>query len=332
MTGFTLDTHVAEQPEMIAALLEQPGIPALDPDRPVVFTGIGTSLHACRVAAAWVRQVTGGRVRPAALDAHDLALSELVRAEDQVVVVSHRGTKRYPNVVLARAREIGAATVAVTGQGTADVVADVVVRTCPQEKASTHTLSYTSALVVLGRIVAATYGAEVLAEALAGVPEAMRWTLDQKIPAHAVDALVSSSAAIVTGTGLDAITADEAALKIKEGTYRWVEGMHAEFALHGTPAVFSSDMTAILIEPSTEDGGRTDDLRGLLGKIGATVITAGESADLAFAPTHPLVRPLVSILPFQRLVSFTATRVGSNPDLTHLEAEPWNSAIRAVSL
>jgi glucosamine--fructose-6-phosphate aminotransferase (isomerizing) len=208
------------------------------------------------------------------------------------------------------------------------------VRTCHQEEASTHTVSYTASLTVLARIVAVTLGSDELADALCSVPDAMRATLVQDVPERAVKALTASVPAIVAGTGLDAITADEAALKIKEGTYRWAEGMHTEFALHGTPAVFSASTTAFLIKPSAEDGGRTADLRGLLTQLGAPVLMVDHSqdADLVFARTHPLVRPLVSVVPFQRLVSVAAVELGANPDLTHLEAEPWASAIRSVSL
>lgn len=330
MTGLAFDQHVAQQPDVVAALLDAE-LPALDPDRPVVFTGIGTSLHACRIAAAWTRIVTDGRVRPAAIDAHDLALGESVQPADQVVVVSHRGTKRYPNQVLAAARQVGASTVAITGVGDNAPAADVVVRTCPQEKASTHTVSYTAALTVLGRLVARTFDAAALAEALAEAPAAMRETLALPLPAEAVDAIVSAAPTVITGTGLDAITADEAALKLKEGTYRWAEGLHTEFALHGTPAVFSSSTAAFLLR-SAGDGGRTADLAGLLDRLGATALIVAEDGDVRFAPTHPLARPLVTVLPFQRLVSAAAARLGANPDLTHLEAEPWAGAIRAVQL
>lgn len=330
MTGFTFDQHVAEQPDVVASLLGTE-LPGLDPARPIVFTGIGTSLHACRIAAAWTRIVTDGRVRPAAIDAHDLALGESVQPADQVVVVSHRGTKRYPNQVLEQARLAGASTITITGVGDNAPVADAVVRTCPQEKASTHTASYTAALTVLGRLVAETFDATELSKALSEAPEAMRQTLALPLPADAVDAIVTASPTIVTGTGLDAITADEAALKLKEGTYRWAEGLHTEFALHGTPAVFSSSTAAFLIG-SPDDGDRTAELRSLLDALGATTITVSEDGDVRFAPVHPLARPLVTVLPFQRLVSAAATRLGANPDLTHLEAEPWAGAIRAVRL
>src|ERR1035441_10318825 len=88
--------------------------------------------------------LTGGAIRPAAIDAHDLALLEGVQPADQVVVVSHRGNKHRPNEVLAKARAVGALTI--TGEGPAVPEADVVLRTWPQEQARTHTVSYLTAL------------------------------------------------------------------------------------------------------------------------------------------------------------------------------------------
>jgi glucosamine--fructose-6-phosphate aminotransferase (isomerizing) len=338
LSSTEFDQHVAEQPAVVEGLLGLTGLPRLDPGRPIVLAGIGTSLHACRVAATWARRLSGGRVRPVALDAHDLALTESVTARDQVVVVSHRGTKRYPNEVLRQAREAGAVTVCVTGQGPAEPEADVVLRTSRQERASTHSVSYTASLTVLGQLVCALLGDEAkeLDDALRAAPEAMRRTLALELAPGAVDGLVDSAPhpVLIAGTGLDAITADEAALKIKEGTYRWTEGLHTEFALHGTPAVFASSTVAFLIRPAAPDGGRTDALAGYLRTLGAPVLVSGSqaNADLPFAEVPELARPLVSVLPFHRLVSVAAARLGASPDLTHLEAEPWASAAKQVQL
>ncbi len=305
-----------------------------------MFTGIGTSLHACRVAAAWTRLLSGGRVRAHAIDAHDLALGNQITSADQVVVVSHRGTKQRPNEVLRKAREVGAFSIAVTGEGPAQPDADVVLRTVPQEQASTHTVSYLGALTVLARLVHGLLGADgdPLAAALRDVPDALRRTLDMPLSDAAVDALTESTApGLIAGSDLDAITAQEAALKLKEGTYRWVEAMSSEFALHGTPAVFGPSTFAYLLKPVHDDWGRTRQLGGLLTALGARVIVAGEpgeGVDLPFAGLagRYLARPLVAIMPFQRLVSAAAAVLGASPDLTHLEAEPWTSAINAVEL
>lgn len=338
MSSVAFDEHVAAQAEAIRRLTIEPDSPVLDPRRPVVFTGIGTSLHACRVAAAWTRMLSGGHVRAHALDAHDLALGEGITALDQIVVVSHRGNKQRPADVLRQARAAGAHTVAVTGRG-AQPDADVVVHTVDQERASTHTISYTAALTVLARMVCGLLGADAAAlhAALQAVPDALARTLELPLSAVAVEALVRSAPApaFVAGSGLDGPTAAEAALKLKEGTYRWVEGLNTEFCLHGMPAAFTEQTVAYLLRPVHDDRGRTAALAALLGEIGATVLIAGEGDDdvaLPIAPIPLLGRPFVAIVPFQRLVSAAAAQLGTSPDLTHTEAEPWRSATKAVRL
>src|SRR5204863_4091471 len=65
---FIFDDQIASQPAAVQAVLDRPAPPRLDPSKPVIFAGLGTSLHAARVAAAWAGF-------PAqALDAHELAL------------------------------------------------------------------------------------------------------------------------------------------------------------------------------------------------------------------------------------------------------------------
>ncbi|SDP20311.1 glucosamine--fructose-6-phosphate aminotransferase (isomerizing) [Actinopolyspora xinjiangensis] len=338
MTSEAFDGYVAGQAEAVRRLSDEGDLAVLDARRPVVLTGIGTSLHACRIAAAWTRMLSGGRVRAHAVDAHDLALSEEITSQDQIVVVSHRGTKQRPNEVLARAAAAGARTVAISGEG-ALPEAETVIPTVPQEKASTHTISYLASLTVLARLIRGMLGtdAEPLRHALTTVPDALLRTLELPLNQAAVDALVENhpAPAFIAGTGLDQITAQEAALKLKEGTYRWVEGLHTEFALHGTPAVYSDRTTAYLLRPANEDGGRTEELAALLDRIGATVLFAGErgsDATLTFEPVPLHVRPFVTILPFQRLVSAAAAARGASPDLTHMEAEPWYTAMRELQL
>lgn len=340
MSSAAFDEHVASQAEAVRRLSTEGAVPRLDPARPVVFTGIGTSLHACKIAAAWTRTLSGGRVRAHALDAHDLALMERVTAADQVVVVSHRGTKQRPNEVLAMAADAGAYTCAVTGHGSHRPEADAVIRTVEQERASTHTVSYVGSLTVLARLVAGLLGAggEPLLAGLGRVPDAIERTLALPVAGEAADALVESAPApgLIAGSGLDGLTAEEAALKLKEGTYRWVEGLNTEFGLHGMPAVYSGRTVAYLLHPAHDDAGRTQDMARLLSRIGAMVFFAGSDsgADVAlpFAPVPVLVRPFVAIVPFHRLVSSVAARVGASPDLTHLEAEPWSSAVKDVRL
>ncbi len=331
---FALDDQIASQPQAIRTLLARIQVPTLDMNRPLIFTGIGTSLHACRVAALWVSELTSGQLRPAVIHAHDLALSAPLNARDQIVVVSHRGTKRFPGAVLTRARSGGAATVAIVGEGAPQPEADAVIRTCPDEKSGTHTVSYTTALTALGCLVAQLVGGEQGSElktALESVPAAIEQVLAQAAPD--AQKLEGREPMLITGVGLDAITAYEAALKFKEGTYQWAEGMETENALHGPPAALRAGMAALTITPAMDDAGRTQDLRTTFSDLDVISLTCGTTnEDLRFPSVHRLVRPLVSIVPFQRLTAELARLKHTNPDDIHRDVEPWKTAMGRVTL
>ena len=332
---FALDDQIASQPAAIRNLLQRIQVPTLDRSRPVIFTGIGTSLHACMIAAQWTTELSAGALRPTVVNAHDLALSAPIRAGDQVVVVSHRGNKRFPNEVLAKAQKVGATTIAISGEETNQIAADVVLRTCPGERSGTHTVSYVTALAALGRLVAALIGpdAEILTSALESVPAAITDTLAFPAPIQQAEVLSGHEPILVVGAGLDAVTAYEAALKIKEGTYQWAEGMSIEQALHGPPGAFRIGMGAITITPMEEDGGRTQTLRTVLKDLGVTTLTCGvQDEDLRFASVPRLVRPLVAIVPLQRVVAEMARIRKTNPDAIHRDVEPWNTAMARIAL
>ena len=332
---FALDDQIASQSEAVHNLLARVQVPTLDRQRPVIFTGIGTSLHACRVAAHWTTELSRGVLRPAVVSAHELTFSNLIQTGDQVVVVSHRGNKRFPGEVLTKAHSAGATTIAISGEETKQIPADVVIRTCPGERSGTHTVSYVTALAALGRLVARLIGpsGEVLTSALDRVPAAIADTLALSAPVAQAERLVGREPILVTGTGLDAVTGQEAALKIKEATYQWAEGMQIEQALHGPPAALRAGMGAVTITPAGDDGERTQTLRTVLKDLQVEALTCGnQNEDLRFAPVHPLVRPLVAIVPLQRMVAEMARIRGTNPDVIHRDVEPWNTAMGRIAL
>ncbi|MGZ2487177.1 glucosamine--fructose-6-phosphate aminotransferase (isomerizing) [Rhizobium pisi] len=336
MTQFAFDKQIASQAEAVKTALTTGEIPQLDPKRPVIFAGIGTSLHACKVAAYWATELSGGRIRPAVVETHDYALRGGLGAEDQIVVVSHRGTKRFPHHLFERAKQVGALTIAVAGHGAKNPGGDLVLRTCEDELASTHTVSYTTALAVLARLVAKLVGGEAGAKfeaALETVPDAIAETLAKPAPIDVLPRLINKEPIFLTGYGIDELSVMEAALKIKEGAYLWAESMSIELALHGTPAVFEPRNAAIITVPEEDDGGRTEAFLTMLRDLNIEALTLGAgNYDLSFAKVEYLVRPFVSIIPLQRLVAELARRRGSNPDTTRGDVEPYKSAIDRVRL
>ncbi|QYB00120.1 SIS domain-containing protein (plasmid) [Rhodococcus sp. USK10] len=336
---FNLDSQISTIPTVTAELLSSTVAPTLDGNRPIIFTGIGTSLHAARVAANWVTYLTDGKVRPHAVDAHDMATTLPLTADDQIVVISHRGTKIFPTATLERAAKAGASTIAVVGQTAPEQPADVTLRTCANETAGTFSVSYIASLVVLGKIAAQfDQGARSgFAQSLGELPAAAAQTINDSGAGAAAKILNQADPLLLVGFGSDLPTVQEAALKIKEGAWMWTEAMSPEFALHGTPASYHPEMAAVLVEPTstTVDGGRTQILSKALTDLGLFAVLScaeREDADLRFTSPSPLLRPVTSIIPLLQLTAELAALRGTNPDTMHGDREPWATVMTGLQL
>ena len=313
---FLYDEQIASQPQAVQEVLADPLPPGLlDPGRPLVFAGLGSSLHAARIAAWWVAELTGGRSRPAALDAHELHFRGPLQAGEQLVVVSHRGARGLTGRLLARAREAGVRTILVAARG-APSAADALVETCPPETAETHSVSFTTALVRLGQLatLVCSNGAH-LSAALREVPSLLGQALALPAPIEAAQKLLGRGPLVLGGFGLDALLAEEAALKLKEAACVWATGTSTELLLHGPVAALSGLMGAITFTPMGDDGGRTTALRSILGTLGVAELRCGPGEELPFPSGDELVRPLAGAIAVQRLAAELARLLGTNPDL-----------------
>jgi glucosamine--fructose-6-phosphate aminotransferase (isomerizing) len=287
---FVYDAQIESQPDAVEAVLRRPA-PRLDLSRPLLFCGQGTSFHAARVAAAWAGHPTH------AFESHDLALRLAVPAAAQVVAISHSGGG-FTSAVLSKARAAGATTFAVCGDAAA-VGADHIVRTCATERAQTHSVSYLTALAALGQMLRLDLGE---------APRLLRDALAAPAPLHDARRLAGKDPLLVTGFGIDAITASEAALKLKEATFQWAEALSVEQALHGPQAALRPGMGAVLFSPDRDDGGRTVRLRDLCARLGV------ETVEIGTPPCSDALRPFLSIVPAQRLAAEIARLTGGDPD------------------
>jgi glucosamine--fructose-6-phosphate aminotransferase (isomerizing) len=259
-----------------------------------------------------------------------------LRQQDQLVVISHRGTKIYPTASLARARDVGALTIAIVGEAAPDQAASCTLRTCANETAGTFTVSYLSSLAVLARLAGQFDRSDDhgFAGSVDALPDAVEETIGRGNPAAAAAAVADAETLLIIGFGMDLPTAEEAALKIKEGAWLWTEAMSPEFALHGTPASFHPGMAAAVIEPGQNDGGRTKLLCSVLASLGVrtSLVTERVGADLSFVSPHPLLRPVTGIVPLQRLTAELARVRGTDPDTMHGGRHPWESVMTGVRL
>jgi len=310
----------------------------------ITFVGIGTSLHAARVAESWMREFSSGR-----LWAHYEQSFEFVHhpiaftAKDAVVVITHTGTTTASVEALRMGRAAGALTVAITGEMSGEGVrgADFQIETCEQEVAFAYTKSYATALTVLAILVARIVQRRKLLangfspKEITQAPALMREALKLELQMRELAKKIASLARIeIFGTGVGWATAGEAALKIKEACYIAAEGFETEEILHGP---FSeTDSRAALIGLLT--GRKTDDrarqiLRaaGELKMLRAAIASPSANHDisaeqiLVVPETPEWLTAFVHLVPLQLLTYFLALESSLNPD-TGRQDQPAHAA------
>lgn len=376
---FHMYDAMCEQPDAFAAVAARTA-PAAEPvsarlarcDR-LYLVGIGTSYHAALTGEHLVRTYGGGMPVYAA-HAFDFALyGPPLGPRDAVITVTHRGTKRYTRDALIRAREAGCPTVVITGQGPDDrggsndnvagggSAGTDVFHTVPQERSSTHTVSYAGAVAVLS-VLAAQVGAARLGRpaSMTTLPAGGPPALDPAILRDAVPAAIRAALALepeiadrarglasspriwLVGGGPGAVAAIEGALKIKETSYATAEGMSAEAMLHGPFQSTEPEDLFLLIAQSGPAQRRVADVAAAAHEIGArpvlvddgtSAIPAGSLAARWSVP--PVPEPFTALtcaVPLQLFAYHLALARGTNPDSFRLDDPKFLKAFRRVAL
>jgi glutamine---fructose-6-phosphate transaminase (isomerizing) len=274
---------VAAQPEWLRGVDTRVGDRRLPPGR-VVLTGCGTSFHAAQ---------TGGY----AVQALEAVLSP--PDADVLVAVSHEGTTR---VTLEAARAFSGPVYLVTGtteSPLADLAAEVVVVTPEVEESMCHTASYTCAVAGL---------AALRGEDVTWLPVAVERALAEPEPPSSHDRF------LIAGAGRDWPTAQEAALKLREGAFVAAEAHHTEQLLHGHLAAVDETVRAFVLEGEGRAADRAREAAAALRILGC---------DTTLVPT---VNPAVDVVRFQLLTLGLAERRGVDPDLIRRDDERWARA------
>lgn len=281
MSGEHTRKAIWAQPEW----LRQVPTDQLLPDAGILFTGCGTSFHAAQ---------TGGE----ATQALDLVLRP-ERDGDVLVAISHEGTTK---LTLEAVRAWEGEKWVVTGAPESPIAAlcDHVVVAAPEiEKSWCHTASYTSAVAA----VAALRGRDI-----SELPEAVEEELER--PALATD----HERFLIAGAGSAWPTAQEAALKLREGAFLAAEAHHTEQLLHGHLAGIDETVRCFVLEGEGRASERARDALAALRELGC---------DVEFVPTR---HPVVDIVRFQLLTLALAEKRGVNPDHIRTDDPRWKRA------
>lgn len=293
----------------------------------VFLSGIGTSWHACLVGELLLSKIGGLGHRVRAF--HSFEFKNYWPAPDPktgVIVVSHRGTKRFSLEALQKAKTGGGVGIAITGRGSGDglKIADWVLTTVDQENSAAHTISYTTALSLLAALAAEIGGDEETARALEAIPDQMALLLGQESWEELAARFSGARRYYFVGGGPNTATAYEAALKMNEANYSTTVGVHCEQVLHGPWAAMEANDVVVLIAPPGPSYERCLALARAAQAIGARVIGIVEEGDRELSalsahtvelPSLPeLLTPILAVVPLQLFTYHLALQRGANPD------------------
>jgi glucosamine--fructose-6-phosphate aminotransferase (isomerizing) len=251
----------------------------------VVHTGCGTSFHAAQ---------TGG----ASLQALEAVLAP--PDGDILLCVSHEGETA---LTLEAAHAFAGDVWLVTGtpsSSLAEVADEVIVCTPEIERSWCHTASYTAAVATL----ASLHGKDV-----SWLPGAVEDALAEDVAADAHEQI------IIAGAGRDWPTAQEAALKLREGAWVAAVAYETEQLLHGFLAAVDDSVRAYVLEGEGRAAQRAHDAVAALEALGC---------ETTLVQTR---HPVVDIVRFQLLTLAIAEARGIDPDpIRRTAGSPWAAA------
>jgi glucosamine--fructose-6-phosphate aminotransferase (isomerizing) len=284
MAGEETRKAISAQPEWLRRVPRDRRLP----EGRVLYTGCGTSFHAAQ---------TGG----AALQALELVLAPEQEA-DLLVALSHEGGTP---LTMEAARAFDGPVWLVTAKPDSplgELADEVVVATPEVERSWCHTASYTCAVATL----AALRGDDV-----SGLPDAVEQALERREPLGAHERY------LIAGAGRDWPTAQEAALKLREGAFVAAEAYETEQLLHGYLAAVDESVRAFVLEGEGRAAERAAGAVRALRELGCETTLV------------PSVHPVVDIVRFQLLTVDLADARGVDPDKIRRDDERWKRAAAA---
>jgi glutamine---fructose-6-phosphate transaminase (isomerizing) len=313
----------------------------------VFVVGIGSSYHAAQAGEALFRA--------AGLDAWAVGSFDFVtyppalRPEDAVVVMAHRGYKRYSADAVARARAAGVPCIGVSGRESQmrDEDADLVLRTVAIERSAAYTASHLGAMTVLAQIAVGVGERRGVAEiapwraALDALPEQVGEVLrrEGEVERVAREIVAAGRRVFCIGAGPNAQTATEAALKARETSYATIDGMGVEQFMHGPIVTVNEGDQAVAIAVEGAGLARTAEVCNVLRLIGARLwivgrpIEATPDATVFALPALPeALSPLLAVVPVQLLAYYLALAKGTNPDTFRRDDPRYAAALGTIQL
>lgn len=273
----------------------------------IFLVGTGTSYHGALAGQFMLRS--------AGLDAWAVRAFEFanyppaMRADDGMILLSHRGSKRFSRGALEVFAARSPRWIAITGEGSA-LEGDGVVRTVEQETSPVHTASHTGAMLRIAQT-AVEIGDAPWKSRLSELPQKVQRAVDlgDRIAAQ-VHEIEFRPLTHFVGGGPARATALEGALKLREATHLVsAEGHDVEGVLHGPLISIQPGAPVVVVtEPGPSDA-RMAEVEAALREIGAIVLSFSPTSDV-----DEVLAPIVNVVPLQWLAYHVSRQLGVDAD------------------
>jgi glucosamine--fructose-6-phosphate aminotransferase (isomerizing) len=328
--------EIREQPDALRRMLDQESLFAaaakrLAELRPSVvrLVGHGSSDNAASYGVYAFGLLPGWTALRDSISLSVYYRATLDLARSAVVALSQSG--RTPDVVeyVARARQQGALTIAVTNESESELAqaAELLLPLAAgPERAVAATKTYVNQLAALALLAGsiASRGGETR-RALARVAELMAGALPEldRAVAKPANAFAFVGRMFVIGRGVEFATAREVALKLTETCRVAAEPLTATSLVHGPIAALDPLFPVWAIASRDETLPAVLEAAARAGEAGAAIVASGNAAleveRAAHAlpvpePPSPLLAPLLSVLPGQLFAAALARAKGLDPD------------------
>jgi glucosamine--fructose-6-phosphate aminotransferase (isomerizing) len=308
----------------------------LDRLQRVHLVACGTSWHACLVGKFVLEELTG---LPTEVDyASEYRYRAPLVGDDVLVIgVTQSGETADTLAAMEMARESGAllATVCnVRGSSAWRLATAQILTQAGPEIGVASTKAFTSQLVAMVLIALGLRAPRGLTDAsdralmaeLQRLPQAVERALliDEAVFAEGTELLADATDSLYLGRGILYPIALEGALKLKEISYLHAEGYPAGEMKHGPIALLQEGFPVVAVVPG---GASRDKLISNLREVrarGAAVLAVTDAdawalddvADLLLTvpQVHPLLQPVVTVVPLQLLAYHVAVELGLDVD------------------
>jgi glucosamine--fructose-6-phosphate aminotransferase (isomerizing) len=232
-----------------------------------------------------------------------------LRPDDGLILLSHRGSKRFSVDALEGFARTSQHWVAITGEGS-PMEGEGIVRTVEQEKSPVHTASHTGAMLRIAQM-AAALGKPAWMRRLSALPDAVQRAVELGDGIAAQVSLTEFRPVThFVGGGPARATSLEGALKLREASHLVsAEGHDVEGILHGPLVSIQPGTPVVLIAQPGPSLDRIREVELALREIGATVLSFPAAAEV-----DEVLAPIVNVVPLQWLAYHVSRKLGVDAD------------------